>query len=274
MTDQQNKALYIAEQCRRAGLTLAGAAGVVANVEAESAFKSNNLQDCYNSSLGVSDENYTAQVDAGSRSFIDSAGYGLAQWTSGDRKKGLLAYVRARGKSIGDFQAQVDYLMYEMGNGYKKAWITCTNSNDPFECGYAVCKYYEIPADTENQANYRGSLARTWYNWLSANSGESSSIPDSSTVTPPAEGSDGTKDEDGIEIPTTWPPRTIDKEHCSGWPEIRLMQTALICRGYNALDNGIFDKAAEDKLKAFQKDSGLQEDGVCGPLTWAALLRL
>ena len=47
MTDTENKALYIAEQCRRAGMTLAGAAGVLANVEAESAFRNDNLQDCY-----------------------------------------------------------------------------------------------------------------------------------------------------------------------------------------------------------------------------------
>ena len=62
MTETENKALYIDEQCRKAGMTLAGAAGVIANVEAESAFKSTNLQDCYERPIGMNDEQYTAVV--------------------------------------------------------------------------------------------------------------------------------------------------------------------------------------------------------------------
>ena len=271
MTDTENKALYIAEQCRKAGMTLAGAAGVVANIEAESAFIPINVQDCFEGRVGP-DAVYTRSVDSGAytRFATDGVGYGLAQWTAADRKEGMLRFHKARGESIGDFQTQVDWLIQEM-RGYSRAWNTVTTSNDPFECGYTVCRYYEIPADTENQANHRGGRARVWYSFLQANAGSGSTIPEGPAA---GTGSEPEKDDDGIEIPTTWPPRTIDKEHCSGWPEIRLMQTALICRGYNALDNGIFDKAAEDKLKAFQKDSGLQDDGVCGPLTWAALLRM
>ena len=39
MTDINRKALYIAQECLKAGMTVAGAAGVLANVAAESAFK-------------------------------------------------------------------------------------------------------------------------------------------------------------------------------------------------------------------------------------------
>ena len=177
MTDQENKALYIAEQCRKAGMTLAGAAGVIANIEAESAFNSNNLQDAYESRLGMNDEMYTSRVDNGSYlGFVDdSAGYGLCQWTASDRKDGMLKFHRSRGRSIGDFATQIDWLLTEI-RSYSLAYNICMNSNDPFECGYTVCKYYEIPANTETQALYRGRTAQKWYKWLAQNAGTESTF--------------------------------------------------------------------------------------------------
>lgn len=265
MTDTENKALYIAEECRKAGMTLAGAAGVIANIEAESAFNPKNVQDAYESKVG-NDNTYTAKVDSGAYGNFtsDAAGYGLAQWTAGSRKQLMLAYFRNRGKSIGDFQTQVDFLIYEMRQ-YTKAWNVVTASNNPYECGYAVCKYYEIPANTEQQANYRGELGKKWYNWLSTamHFGEQSTIKDE-----PAK--PAVKDEDGIDIPKTWPPRTIDS-HCTGWPEVKLLQALLTCRGYSVVINGIYGEDLVKALKKFQKASGLKEDGVCGKDTWSAL---
>ena len=57
-------------------------------------------------------------------------------------------------------------------------------------------------------------------------------------------------------------------------PYVTLMQTDLVKRGYDVGSSGIdgkFGKQTENALKAFQKDAGLVPDGVCGPLTWAAL---
>lgn len=76
---------------RKAGCTHAGAAALMANIQAESAFRANNLQDSYNSSMGVSDEAYVAEVDSGRRTFEDSAGFGYCQWTYYARKRKLLA---------------------------------------------------------------------------------------------------------------------------------------------------------------------------------------
>lgn len=273
MTDQENKALYIAEQCRKAGMTLAGAAGVVANIEAESAFIPINVQDCFEGRVGP-DAVYTRNVDSGAytRFSTDGVGYGLAQWTAADRKEGMLRFHKARGESIGNFRTQVDWLIQEM-RGYSRAWNTVTTSNEPFECGYAVCMYYEIPANTETQAIHRGGRARVWYSFLQANAGTDSTIPETPS-TPPSTDQGGSSTPGTVNPPGELKPRTIDREHCTGWPEIHLMQAALLCRGYNVVDNGIFDKTTEDKLKEFQEASGLQADGVCGPLTWAALLRL
>lgn len=70
-----------------------GVAGLMGNLNAESGLRANNLQNSYEKSLGMSDEQYTTAVDNGSyRNFAkDSAGYGLAQWTFHTRKAALLA---------------------------------------------------------------------------------------------------------------------------------------------------------------------------------------
>lgn len=49
------------------------------------------------------------------------------------------------------------------------------------------------------------------------------------------------------------------------------MQGLLILRGYEIEADGIFGNKTETAVKAFQRSAGLDADGVCGPLTWAAL---
>lgn len=55
---------------------------------------------------------------------------------------------------------------------------------------------------------------------------------------------------------------------------VRQMQVLLIAAGYpvgTAGADGIFGSGTESGLLAFQADSGLIVDGICGPKTWAAL---
>ena len=54
-------------------------AGIMGNMKAESNLQTNNLQNTYNTSLGMTDEQYTKAVDNGTyTNFVhDSAGYGL-----------------------------------------------------------------------------------------------------------------------------------------------------------------------------------------------------
>ena len=170
MTDKQTKALYIARKLMQEGFTLAGASGCIANIEAESAFKSTNLQDSYERVVGMNDEQYTNAVDSGYYTNFanDDCGYGLCQWTAHDRKKNMLAFHRERGMSIGDFSTQVAWMAQEM-KSYLKAYNICRESDDAYTCGWAVCKFYEIPANTNAQAEYRGGLAQEWYAWLKDN---------------------------------------------------------------------------------------------------------
>lgn len=273
MTERENRALYIAEECRKAGVTIAGTAGILENIDAESGFNPHNVQDTFESRVG-NDETYTARVDNGTyHAFTsDGAGYGIAQWTASDRKAKLLAYCKQRGASIGDFRTQVDFMLSEM-RGYSSAWSTVTSTSNPYEAGYNVCRYYEIPADTIAASEYRGNNAYTWYQWLInvMHNGDQSAIkhetPQPSAAQPP-------KDEDGIDIPKTWPPRTIDSKHCSGWPEIKLMQAALLCHGYNVIVDGIWSEDTTRKFTAFQTAANLAPDNVCGSGSWSALLSI
>lgn len=63
--------------------------------------------------------------------------------------------------------------------------------------------------------------------------------------------------------------------------DVKALQILLIGYGYKMENNGktygadgSFGAATEKALKAFQKDNGLKDDGVCGPKTWAKLLGL
>lgn len=55
---------------------------------------------------------------------------------------------------------------------------------------------------------------------------------------------------------------------------VTLLQTQLVQRGYDVGSYGIdgdFGRGTEAAVKAFQQDSGLTADGICGAKTWAAL---
>ena len=268
MTDINRKALYIAQECLKAGMTVAGAAGVLANVAAESAFNPRNLQDNYEKAVGYNDDSYTIAVDNGSyHNFTgDQAGYGLPQWTASDRKARMLAYFRQHGKSIGDFVTQVEYMIIDIRTyGSRKAWQTCISSSDPYDCGYAVCKYYEICDNLEASSKYRGNQAKEkWMGFIQA------SLSSGLAVEPPKEPEPIKVDDEGIPIPQTWPPRNIDA-NCSGWPEVWLLQSLLKCRGYNILKDGIWTEELTRAVRIFQGASGLTADGVVGPNTYIAL---
>lgn len=56
---------------------------------------------------------------------------------------------------------------------------------------------------------------------------------------------------------------------------VRLAQAALNARSYSCgLADGIFGKDTDKCVRAFQADNGLGPDGIVGPLTWAALLKI
>jgi hypothetical protein len=124
-----------------------GVAGLMGNLDAESALNPINLQNTYNTKFGVSDAEYTAQVDAGTRTFEDSAGYGLAQWTFYTRKRNLLNFAKERLCSVGCLGTQLEFLKKEMEEDYSSLVQTLKNAKSVREASDAVLTVYERPAD-------------------------------------------------------------------------------------------------------------------------------
>ena len=126
-----------------------GAAGLMGNLYAESGLKSNNLQNSFNKKLSIMDEEYTMLVDRGFYpDFVkDKAGYGLAQWTFWSRKQALLDFARAKAKSIGDLQMQLDFLWKELNDSYQAVLVVLKDATSVREASDAVLLWYERPAD-------------------------------------------------------------------------------------------------------------------------------
>lgn len=140
-----------------AGLTAAGAAGLMGNLYAESGLKPKNLENKYEKSLGYTDASYTEAVDSGEYSDFaaDHAGYGLAQWTYHTRKAALLAYAKSCGKSIGDLDMQLDFLCKELSTDYPSVWNILKSTSDVREAAHTVMLDFERPADVSDAAKAR-----------------------------------------------------------------------------------------------------------------------
>lgn len=57
-------------------------------------------------------------------------------------------------------------------------------------------------------------------------------------------------------------------------PHVRSLQGLLHSHGYHVTVDGRFGPATDSAVRSFQSGSGLAVDGIVGPLTWSALLRL
>lgn len=150
-----SKTIY--DALRTAGLTAEGACGLMGNFQAESAMRSNNVED----RSGMDDDRYTALVDAGRYDFATDYGkhygYGLAQWTLASRKENLLNTAKKRGCSVGDEAMQVDFAVWELSNQFPGTWRLLSSSHDLYECTRQVCLDYERPAVNNIDARYRAA---------------------------------------------------------------------------------------------------------------------
>lgn len=164
-------------ELRHQGATPAGAAGALGNLEAESGLAPNNLQNTSNKKLGMTDEQYTQAVDNGSyTNFVgDSAGYGLAQWTSSGRKQALLQLAQSQKKSIGDPTVQTQHLINELKGSYKPVWDTMTTTNDLKAASDMFLHKFEAPKDQSAAVeNKRASLGQAYLNAFGNIDGQSS----------------------------------------------------------------------------------------------------
>lgn len=142
-----------------------GVAGLMGNLYAESGLNPKNLQNTYEKKLGMTDDEYTAAVDAGTYANFakDAAGYGLAQWTYSARKLNLLTYVKSKNVSIGNLDAQLEFLVKEMA-GYTSIVKVIKEAKSVKEASDIILTKYERPADqSENAKNKRASYGQKYY---------------------------------------------------------------------------------------------------------------
>lgn len=143
------------------GCTPAGAAGIMGNIKAESGMIANRVEIlCLKRLREVgkyyTDATYTAFVDNGTitkEEFLHPLpnkqyGYGLCQWTSPGRKAGLYDLCKEKKVSIGDVDAQLEWLLTELKAQYKSVWELVSTTTDIKAATNEFLIKFESPADT------------------------------------------------------------------------------------------------------------------------------
>ena len=244
-------------------------AAIMGNMQQESAFRPNNVEDRYHLDTGRTDEQYTAAVDNGSYSRTDfmydggrAYGYGLCQWTFYSRKGGLYDLCKARSVSIADEQAQIDWLFEELHQPvYRTVIDTLTSGASLYDMTRVFMCVFENPADqSQAQINYRYSLAAAVYEEFAG------SVPDPD---PEPEPQPQPPEPDGATTPY-WPPRML----CRGMKgaDVGVLQWVLIANGHKIEDEfGVFDTTTNNSLIAYQGEHGLVADGIAGPMTYRSM---
>lgn len=252
-------ALTIFEQLRRAGMTVAGALGVMGNMQEESGLEACRVQGDFSPDRWAS-KDYANKVDNGlilDDTFAkDGKGWGLVQFTWPGYKRGLLTFCRRHSISIANETAQIDYLVAVLRQEFPALWsFLCTCNNDQlYTATDRFCREFERPA--VNNVHARFQAAKRLRDEIQSKATESI---DNSVTT------------DKVE--KCWPPRMI----CKGMfgADVEALQALLKAHGYTISDNaGIFGESTEAALKKYQADNGLDIDGICGPKTWASITRL
>lgn len=153
----EGNARSIFRKLREAGMTDAGAAGVLGCWHNESGLQPKNLENTYNKQYGMTDDQYTAYADQNGRfpdSSSDKAGYGLAQWTYANqpgqtsRKERLLQFAKQKKTSIGNLYTQIAFALDEFKNGsaaYRNTFNRLKSITSPVDAATAVLGGYEMP---------------------------------------------------------------------------------------------------------------------------------
>ena len=245
-------------------------AAIMGNMQQESAFRPNNVEDRYHRDTGNSDEYYTAAVDNGSYTRSDfmrdggkAYGFGLCQWTYFSRKAGIYDFAKQRGVSIADEQMQIDWLWEELHQGeYRQVLDVLMSGASLYDMTARFMCVYENPADKSDGAiSYRYRLASEIYEEFE---GSNPAVPDDGNQEPPE-----TQEAD---TPTTpfWPPRML----CCGMvgSDVMVLQALLYAHGLNpGSASGEYDTWTRNAVVAFQSEKKLTQDGVAGQNTFRAL---
>ena len=277
--------LLIYNQLRAAGVSRAGALGLLGNWKAESGLEACRLQNDFSAGR-IYSRSYTDDVTAGritrAQFARDQKGYGLAQWTyfnfstGQGRKLELYDFWKKSGKALDDVSMQVAFALHELTTEgqYAGLWQILRTTDDIWTATDKVCRLYEQPfyCNVDTRFRYAKELEAEILEAENAASPSSTSLGDTSSAV------DNDSASMGFELSTLnselyYPYRMIDKSMAG--TDVAVLQAVLAARGYytGALD-GIFGDALDAAVRKFQMDHDLVVDGVCGPMTWRKILEM
>lgn len=260
----------IYNRLRQNGLTEAGAIGMLGNWQAESNCEPSRVQGDF-SPYRTSSKQYVADVTTGritrDQFGHDGKGFGLYQLTYFSRKLGYYDFWKQSGKALDDATLQTDYAIIELKRYYPNLYKFLCTTNDIYSATDRICREFERPYHNNVDARYQSALQIK--NQIDL-SGSNTSQPEESSSSGASGADPGPEPEPSQPKIETWPPRVVDL-HCSGWPEVWLLQALLKCHGLNVLVDGIFGDALSSKVKQWQRDNGLTPDGAVGPMSWTSL---
>lgn len=159
------------------GLNNYAIAGLMGNIYAESGIIANRLEmlcikRLKENGMTYTDATYTSAVDNGKISkaeFLNPLpgkqyGYGFCQWTSPGRKAGLYDLVKERKVSIGDAEAQLDFLWFELSKSYTSVMSTLKSATSVKEASDVVLIKFECPVDKSDVVkDTRTSYGQKYY---------------------------------------------------------------------------------------------------------------
>ena len=158
MTTQE----YIWNYFINKGFSPYGIAGMMGNIEKESNFIANNVED---GRSPYSDEQYTKMVDNGTyNNFVhDGIGYGLVQWTYSVFKQDLLTRCKNAEKSISNIDCQLDQLYAHLQS--EGLFNKIKNATSIEDASNLFLTKFERPADQSDKVkNIRIECAKNIYN--------------------------------------------------------------------------------------------------------------
>ena len=162
-------------------------------------------------------------------------------------------------------ELQTDFALKELREDYKALFDFLKSTKDVFTATSRICREYERPAVNNIDARFQAANSIKYE--IDLNAWDSGDTPEP-TPAPAPQPSENHK----LEL------RTIDK-NCSGFTEVYLAKSLLINRSYDSANGGllavddIWTDALTEAVKQFQKDFGLDPDGVIGPASWTELLK-
>ena len=279
-------ALLIYNQLRAAGVSRAGALGLLGNWKAESGLEPCRLQNDFSANR-IYSHAYTADVTAGritrTQFARDQKGYGLAQWTyfnfstGQGRKLDLYDFWKKSGKALDDVSMQVAFALHELTTEaqYAGLWQILRTTDDIWTATDKVCRLYEQPYYCNVDTRFR--YAKEIEAELSKKTEEEPNVSGSSserTSSGVNEHSTCLADANDTKLVRTYYPyRMIDKSMAG--TDVAVVQAILTARGYYTGElDGLFGDALDEAVRKFQSDHALDPDGVVGPLTWRKILSM